>query len=108
MDVKVNITADDIETHIKNAVINSAVGESLVSEINAAIKDSLVSDYRHDSAVKRLTQVKVDQVIRDVLNGYEAQIKAAVVEYLGEETLNELVQGTIEHLMAAARKGMDR
>lgn len=103
MEIEVNISAEDIEKSITEAVANSAVGESMVKEIQDAIKESLTSSYNRDSVIKRLATRQVEGVITDLLlTTYKEQIRSAVAEQMTHDLVSDLVSSCMENMRRRA------
>lgn len=103
MEIEVNISAEDIEKNITEAVVNSAVGESMVKEIQDAIKESLTSSYNRDSVIKRLAARQVEGAITDLLlSTYKEQIRAEVAEQITRDLVSDLVSSCMENMRRLA------
>jgi hypothetical protein len=90
-----NIDPTDVDTFVKNALMESTIGVRLKEAIDKEIKDALSG---YDSPVKKLVREAVSDRIAEFLKlPQNAEIlRAAVSNYISETTLQKILQKTVE------------
>lgn len=91
----IKITPEDIEQHIKSAIIDSAIGKALESAISKNLQG-----WQFDQAVTKVVEQEIPKIIREIMlePDKKAMISHAVREALTEPLVMNIVNKTIEHL----------
>lgn len=97
MDVKLNITPEQIDELVRNAILRSALG----TKIDEAIKSHL-TDWKLSESVNREVSAALSAIIRDVVGADQllrARIHAAVTEKLTDECLSKLLENVWDRII---------
>lgn len=91
----IKITPEDVEGHIKAAIMGSAIGEALTK----GIKEKL-SGWQFDQAVKTVLEQEIPKIIRSVLQepAHAAMVKNAVREALTEPLVQEIAARSVQQI----------
>ena len=89
---KIEITPEDIEKHLKNAVMHSAIGESLKKGISEKLRG-----WEFDKAVKDVIEKEIPKIICQVMKEPEKfeMITNAVREQLTPEIVRKITNQAI-------------
>jgi hypothetical protein len=104
MNIDVNINADDINKHVSQAIISSALGEKMLVEINEAINKVLSTPYQNPGIISRV----VEDEIRVHVTAYlrtpevEAKLKAVVGKMMEEKTTDAILAKAVRAFWSKA------
>lgn len=92
---QVQIKPEDIETHIKQAVLNSAIGKSLEKGIAEKLRG-----WEFDKAVKSVIDEEIPKIIRNVMlePDQKDRIAKVVRDALTDDLVLEIANKSIQHL----------
>lgn len=91
----IKIAPEDIDQHIKAAVMNSAIGKSLEKQIAEKLRG-----WEFDKAVASVLTDEIPKIIRSILmeDKHKAMLTDAVRNALTGEVVLNITNKTIEHL----------
>lgn len=91
----IKIEPVDIETHIKDAVVKSAVGETL----SKVIREKL-NGWEFEKSIKEIVDKIIPAIIRDIIleDGYKQKMAQAVREALTDDLVMRIANKSIEQL----------
>jgi fructose-1,6-bisphosphatase len=99
MQVEINVSAADIEKHVTQAIVDSALGTQLKAAIEAAIKN-LGNSYSYDSALKKWVEEKVREIIREALEkDYRPDIEKVVRTWYEDNKLKLATDDVIRQIV---------
>lgn len=92
----IKLAPEDVDTHIKSAIINSAIGEQLSKAIQEKLKD-----LRLDPTIKKVVEEEIPKILREILSEPERkeQLRALIREQLTDKVLLEVINKSVQHLL---------
>jgi hypothetical protein len=99
MDVKINITPEQVESVIKDAIIKSTIGDQIAVAVKTVLKD-----WKFKDAVEAAVRSQIMDVTRAIVRDdpeIQSKIKAMVVEKLGDE----FIDGVTRRIANAVERG---
>jgi uncharacterized membrane-anchored protein YjiN (DUF445 family) len=95
LDVKVDISAADIEAQVVQAIAASAFGNKLKEAVEDALK-SLGNRYTYDSELKKWVEQKMRAIVFEyVEKNCTAQIEESIKAWITSEKLTEITNQVI-------------
>ena len=98
MDVKVDIDAEAINKHVADAIIDSAIGETLREEINNQVK--ALSKPIYDNPLKKVIEAEISKAIYQiVMKEMSDDIRKAAREQLTDKILIEFCSKALDAML---------
>lgn len=95
LDVRVDISAEDIEAQVVQAIAATALGSKLKQAIEKAL-ESLGSQYSYDNQLRKWVEEKMrDIVYQHVKDNYSTQIEEKIKTWLTSAKLTEVTNSVI-------------
>lgn len=87
MDIKVEITPQQVSDHLTHAILDSVIGAQLRAAVEESVKKALTGGWNTPSVVDGVARSIVRDVVMEIANTPEtrARIRAAVETYLAEK-----------------------
>jgi len=96
VDVKVDISSDDIQKHVVAAILQSKLGPTITDAIQSAIK-KLSTQYSWDNDLQRYIEGLLREIIREkVQTEYKETIEKSIRSWLATAKFEELTQKVID------------
>lgn len=94
--ININLDADEINEHIKTAIIESMIGEALKKIIESQISD-LTNSY--NNPLKPVVEKAISDIVYNLLkNEYGDKLEALVKEQLTDEVLTGLAKTAVQNV----------
>jgi negative regulator of replication initiation len=100
MQVNVDINPEEVNRQVAAAIINSALGERLQSEIDKRMKEIVGDGYYQTGVIGQVVDEEVRGAIRKILmsDEYNEKIKSMVRLYMTEKLTAEVLSGALDRL----------
>lgn len=99
LDVKVDISAKDIEAQVVQAIAASAFGTQLKVAVEQAIK-GLGSSYSYDNQLKKWVEDKMRDIVYEyVTTNYSAQVEEQIRAWLSTEKMKDATDKVLNALV---------
>ena len=93
-DIKVNVSAEDVEKVVSEAIINSVIGETIKKQVNELLKGG----YRFTNAIDSTIQGYVNQEIQRCVKEQAELINSEVIKKITPELISEIVDKGLKSL----------
>lgn len=102
MQIEVNVDPEQINKHVAESIIKSALGEKVQESINKRLNELLKGDYSYssDNIIKNIVDEEFRNAIREHLRSNEAstKIREMVRRYFEEKFTDEILAGAFNKL----------
>ena len=102
MDLTVNIDSEAAQQQVVQAILDSAIGDLIQTEINNLLNEKTGGYYGDriiEAAVKKHINDVVAKIVREIIDAKQEEIKAIVTPMISEEVIKEMSSAAIEVML---------
>ncbi len=98
MEVKLELTAENINEYIKNALLESSVGINLRKLIDEEIRDKIID--RWDNPFKKAIEKEIVKIMQEMIRSPECvdMINKGIAKYLTADAVSTIIYYGLEQL----------